>query len=94
MTNEMILTDREQKLNKFFNLMQAAMKRPVDNITLYYNKVLERELNNKQVLCLLNVQLAFIMTVFPIDCSFLLRIVCICWLLTALLKCREELREE
>ena len=60
----------------------------------YYSKVLEQELDNKQTLCLLNAQLAFVMTVFPTGCPWLLRIACACWLVSALLKCKEEMSEE
>lgn len=91
MNNKMILTNREQELNKVYNLMMNAIERPLTTVTTYYAKVLERELNTRQTLSLLNAQLALVMTVFPIECSFLLRILCGCWLVSALLKCRESL---
>ncbi len=91
MNNEMILTNREQVLNRVYNMLMNTVKHPLDGITSYYSRVLEREVDNKQTLSLLNAQLAFFMTVFPADCSFVLRILCGCWLVAALLKCKELL---
>ncbi len=91
MNNNVILANREQKTSKSYNLMMTAIERPLTRITLHYSEVLERKLDTRQTLCLLNAQIAFIMTVFPIDCSFLLRILCGCWLVNALLKCKKNL---
>lgn len=90
MNNEMTLI-REQKLNVVLTRMAAAMNRPLRKTTAYYSNVLQRKLSTRQTLCLLNAQLAFFMTVFPTDCSFLLRALCGCWLVKALLKCKEVL---
>lgn len=91
MNNEMILNNREEKQNKVYNMVTTAAKSIISDIALYYSKVLERKLDNKQTLHLLNAQLAFVMTVFPTECSFILRILCACWLLTALQRCKEVL---
>lgn len=90
MNNEMTLT-REQKLDIVLNRMAYAVNRPLRKTTAYYSHVLQRKLSTRQTLCLLNAQLAFFMTVFPTDCSILLRILCACWLVKALLKCKEVL---
>lgn len=89
MNNEMIFTAREQRLDLVLNQVALAINRPLRRLTSYYSKTLERELNVRQTLLLINAQLAFVMTVFPVDCHFLLRVLCACWLVKALHDCRK-----
>ncbi|MBQ9671349.1 MAG: ATP-binding protein [Prevotella sp.] len=91
MNNELILSNREQKIDQVLTQLATAVNRPLRNVTSYYSRVLERQLNIRQTLCLLNAQLAFFLTVFPAQCSAVVRILCACWLVASLLKCREEL---
>ena len=91
MNNEMILNRREQKINSILNATATAFNNSLRRVSSYYGQVLEREINNRQTLALLNAQIAFIMAVFPMDCSILLRSLCGCWLALALLKCKELL---
>jgi len=91
MNNEIILNNREQKLDQVLTQVASSINRPLRSVTSYYSEVLNRKLNIRQTICLLNAQAAFLMTVFPVDCSFVLRLLCACWLVTALLKCKEEL---
>lgn len=91
MNNNLIITNREQKLNKLYNMMSAAVEQSLLPVTSYYNKVLERELDNRQTISLLNAQLAFIMTVFPVDSPIVLRLLCAAWLVKALLWCKKIL---
>jgi hypothetical protein len=91
MNNEMILNRREQKINSILNATATAFNNSLRRVSSYYGQVLEREINNRQTLALLNAQIAFIMAVFPMDCSLLLRSLCGCWLVLALLKCKELL---
>ncbi|MBO5466347.1 MAG: hypothetical protein IKK92_00420 [Prevotella sp.] len=56
----------------------------------YYADVLGCQLNNKQTMLILNAQFAFLFTVFPIECSPIFRIVCLIWLVAALLKCKNS----
>ena len=91
MNNNLIITNREQKLNKLYNMMSTAAEQSLMPVTSYYNKVLERELDNRQTISLLNAQLAFIMTVFPVDGPIVLRLLCAAWLVKALLWCKKIL---
>jgi hypothetical protein len=99
MNNIISFNVREQEQNNVVNTVATTIARfvsskaqqSVSHVTYYYSKVLEQELDNKQTLCLLNAQLAFVMTVFPTGCPWLLRIACACWLVSALLKCKEKM---
>lgn len=62
---------------------------PIELLQRYYAKVMEREVSLRQTLLLLNAQLAFALTVFPVEAPFAARVVCCLWLLNALWKCRQ-----
>lgn len=62
---------------------------PIELLRRYYAKVMEREVSLRQTLLLLNAQLAFALTVFPVEAPFAARVVCCLWLLNALWKCRQ-----
>ena len=53
--------------------------------------VLEREINIRQTLMLLNAQTAFVFAVFPVDGPLVLRALCAAWLWHAVKKCRNIL---
>lgn len=59
-------------------------------ISRYYSKVLDTEVSTRQTLLLINAQLAFFLTVFPIDCPLVIRLVCLAWLVSALIKCKNS----
>jgi hypothetical protein len=69
-------------------LFAKAVRKPLAMLAGYYSKVLETEINLRQTLLLLNAQLAFFFTVFPM-CSLFLRALCILWLCDALMKCKK-----
>lgn len=75
------------------SLFATALRQPLSSLTNYYSRVLEQPLNNRQTLLLLNAQLAFLMAVFPVECPLLLRLGFLAWLGSALLKCREVMRD-
>ena len=85
MTNEMIFPAR--KAQTLWMVINMVARRPLAQLTAYYSDVLDRRLTTGQTLHLLNAQLAFVMTVFP-AMSFALRIVCLAWLVGAMLRCR------
>ncbi len=91
MNNEMIISNREQRIDLVLNQLALSARRPLRLLTDYYSKVLERRLSIRQTVCLLNAQLAFVMTVFPVDCEGWMRLGCGAWLLSALMKCRKQL---
>ena len=88
MTNEMIYTARKEQ--NTIEVMKQMVERPLSGLTQYYSEVLERRMSIRQTLHLLNAQLALLMTVFP-TMSMGLRLVCLAWLVGAVLKCREAL---
>lgn len=88
MTNEMMITARKPGLST--EVMKQMAERPLAGLTRYYSDVLERQLSTRQTLLLLNAQLAFLMTVFP-SMSFALRILCLTWLVGAVVKCRRSI---
>lgn len=65
-----------------------AVKRLIAPVANYYSSVLGTKVSTRQALLLTNAQAAFAMAVFPADCHLALRAVCVCWLASALLKCR------
>lgn len=91
MNTEMTLSATALRLNTVMNQAANAVTRPLDNLSSYYSKVLDRRVNNSQTLLLLNAQAAFMATVFPVECPLLLRLGCCVWLLVALKKCKENL---
>ncbi len=56
----------------------------------YYSSVLGTEVSTRQTLLLANAQAAFFMTAFPADCHLLLRLGCLAWLVSAVIKCRNS----
>ena len=91
MNNEMILTANRRSLDSAIARFANLLNRPVILLSNYYSQVLERRIDTRQTWCLLNVQLAFFLTVFP-ACSLLLRVACMAWLVSALLKCKSALQ--
>lgn len=81
------LTVTPSVLNLLMSKFAAAAEQPVATLANYYSRVLERPISCRQTWLLLNAQLAFFMTVFS-GCGLLLRLVCILWLLSALLQCK------
>ncbi|MBR1484916.1 MAG: ATP-binding protein [Prevotella sp.] len=90
MNTEMTLNRHEERVTQVMNLVADAVRRPLGALSSYYSRVLERPISNRQTLLMLNVQLAFVLTVFT-SCSLVVRILFVCWLVGAVLKCKEEL---
>ena len=74
-------------LNLVMSKIAAVAEQPVEALANYYSRVLERQVSCRQTWFLLNAQLAFFMTVFS-GCGLSLRIVCLLWLISALLQCK------
>lgn len=62
---------------------------PIERLRRYYTQVMEREVTLRQTGLLINAQLAFATTVFPVEAPLTARIICCTWLLHALLKCKQ-----
>lgn len=57
-------------------------------VARYYSDVLGTDISIRQTLLLINAQTAFFLTVFTVECLFIVRLACLAWLITALVKCK------
>ena len=73
----------------YLNSDMKKVCHPVEWLRTYYSNVLERQLTVRQTWLLINAQLAFAAAFFPVDAPWFVRIVCLAWVVSALLKCRE-----
>lgn len=95
MKNEMTLTTgrtevQNTSVNTAMLIRLAAMA--LGPVCRYYSDVLGQTVSMRQTLHLINAQLAFICTVFPATCPFVVRLLFFFWFLSALLKCRNSLK--
>ena len=75
--------------------LNSCMKkvcRPIEWLCYYYSDVLERKLTMRQTWLLINAQLAFGAAFFPVEAPWVVRIGCLVWVVSALLKCKREIK--
>ena len=75
--------------------LNSGMKkicRPIEWLCSYYSDVLERKLTIRQLWLLINAQLAFGAAFFPVEAPWVVRIGCLVWVVSALLKCKREIK--
>lgn len=75
--------------------LNSGMKvvgRPIEWLCSYYSNVLERKLTMRQTWLLINAQLAFGTAFFPVEAPWVVRIGCLAWVVSALLKCKREIK--
>ena len=75
--------------------LNSCMKevcRPIELLCSYYSNVLERKLTMRQTWLLINAQLAFGAAFFPMEAPWVVRIGCLAWVVSALLKCKREIK--
>ena len=75
--------------------LNSCMKkvcRPIEWLCSYYSDVLERKLTMRQTWLLINAQLAFGAAFFPVEAPLVVRIGCLVWVVSALLKCKREIK--
>lgn len=75
--------------------LNSGMKkvcRPIEWLCSYYSDVLERTLTMRQTWLLINAQLAFGAAFFPVEAPWVVRIGCLVWVVSALLKCKREIK--
>ena len=75
--------------------LNSCMKevcRPIEWLCSYYSNVLERKLTMRQTWLLINAQLAFGAAFFPVESPWVVRIGCLAWVVSALLKCKREIK--
>ena len=63
---------------------------PLEWLRKYYSQVIEKEITTKQTMLLLETQSAFVLGIFPVDCSLILRAICGGWFVWSLLRCKKE----
>ena len=74
--------------------LNSGMKevcRPIEWLCSYYSDVLDRKLTMRQTWLLINAQLAFGAAFFPVESPWVVRIGCLVWVVSALLKCKREI---
>ena len=79
---------KEVRLN---NCMKEVY-RPIEWLCSYYSDVLDRKLTMRQTWLLINAQLAFGAAFFPVEAPWVVRIGCLVWVVSALLKCKRGLK--
>ena len=75
--------------------LNSGMKkicRPIEWLCSYYSDVLERKLTMRQTWLLINAQLAFGAAFFPVEAPWVVRIGCLVWVVSALLKYKRGLK--
>ena len=75
--------------------LNSGMKkicRPIEWLCSYYSDVLDRKLTMRQTWLLINAQLAFGAAFFPVEAPWVVRIGCLAWVISALLKCKREIK--
>ena len=81
-------SEKEISLN---NCMKKVC-RPIEWLCSYYSDVLDRKLTMRQTWLLINAQLAFGAAFFPVEAPWVVRIGCLAWVISALLKCKREIK--
>lgn len=85
-------SEKEISLNSMKEVsLNSCMKevcRPIEWLCSYYSDVLERKLTMRQTWLLINAQLAFGAAFFPVEAPWVVRIGCLAWVVSALLKCK------
>lgn len=81
-------SEKEISLN---NCMKKIC-RPIEWLCSYYSDVLDRKLTMRQTWLLINAQLAFGAAFFPVKAPWVVRIGCLVWVVSALLKCKREIK--
>ena len=69
-------------------LTAATYDNMMNHVTDFYSKQLERNINRRQTLALLEAQLAFFLGIMPIDMPMALRIAFTVWTVVAVKKCK------
>lgn len=88
MKEESLNSEKEIRLNS----CMKEVCRPIEWLCSYYSDVLERKLTMRQTWLLINAQLAFGAAFFPVEAPWVVRIGCLVWVVSALLKCKREIK--
>ena len=90
-------SEKEISLNSYakkvsLNSYAKEVCRPIEWLCSYYSNVLDRKLTMRQIWLLVNAQLAFGAAFFPVEAPWVVRIGCLVWVVSALLKCKRGLK--
>lgn len=94
---ESLNSEKEISLNSYakevsLNSYAKEVCRPIEWLCSYYSNVLDRKLTMRQTWLLVNAQLAFGAAFFPVEAPWVVRIGCLVWVVSALLKCKRGLK--
>lgn len=96
MKEESLNSEKEICLNSmkevYLNSYMKEVCRPIEWLCSYYSDVLDRKLTIRQTWLLINAQLAFGAAFFPVESPWVVRIGCLVWVVSALLKCKREIK--
>ena len=86
-----IALEPAKTLNSAIQEFSNIVRKPVELLSQYYTRVLDRQVDLRQTWLLLNAQVAFLFAAFPVEGPLLLRVACCGWFLHAVLLCRKTL---
>ena len=92
LTPEVALSNTSKNTRSTIETIKSVaniVAKPINWLSAYYSAVLERKVSNKQTLLLLNAQAAFVMTVFPVEAPFVIRLISLTWFVKALFACKK-----
>ncbi|MBP5742933.1 MAG: hypothetical protein J6W49_05795 [Paludibacteraceae bacterium] len=73
--------------------MNAQINRPLQRLGQYYGRVLDRRIDRRQTISLLEAQTAFFLGITPAAFPLLLRVALLVWAVAAVCRCRRLLRQ-
>lgn len=86
--------NKEFEITDFIARIGEWAAEPLRLLGAYYSGILERKLSRRQTWRLIEVQIAFLMSILPADISIAARLVLVAWLVSAACRCRKALKEE
>jgi hypothetical protein len=93
MKKEIMISANGAETKSTYELNKACIdkvKKPIVALSIIYSRILEEKISVKQTLLLLNAQIAFVFTIFPMDFSLIIRALCIVWFATAVAQCKRS----
>ncbi|MGI6232120.1 MAG: hypothetical protein ACOYJF_04620 [Prevotella sp.] len=97
MEKNMILSSsrgsEENDLQNTLTELKSWLMAPFRWLKHYYSGVMDRELSNRQIRLLVQVQVLFFLTVFSTGVPVVLHALLFLWLLYTVVRCRMEFRE-
>lgn len=78
-------------LAQSLQVLARAVKAPMEWLRAYYSSVCGKSLTMSQTLLLVNTQMAFVVSAFPVGMPLAARLAGCVWLVASLRKCRESI---